>query len=190
MSARSLPPSVCTTRPPFDTSHDWRDNGDGVLRCGYCDASRSLTPSGALLPERKDDVPAREPLSAEREADRRILAAAPANSDDWDEATWAAWFRTADRAHRAPLVVSRFDVAMEPAPEEEQVLTIGAVAEDGRPVALLLDPEARAKVARWLGADRAEVLREAARLLEDTDRDDDAVNLLDNMADAAEGGAS
>ncbi|MFP8944763.1 hypothetical protein ACLIYM_25475 [Streptomyces fenghuangensis] len=37
---------------------------------------------------------------------------------------------------------------------------------------------------------RAETLREAARLLEDTDRDDDAVNLLDNMADAAEAGES
>lgn len=92
-----------------------------------------------------------------------------------------------------PLVVSRFDVAMEPAPDEEPVLTIGAVAEDGRPVALLLDPETRAKVARWLGPDRAEVLREAARLLEDTGRDDDAVNLLDNLAaaerDTTEGGA-
>ncbi|WP_431781779.1 hypothetical protein [Streptomyces chumphonensis] len=61
-----------------------------------------------------------------------------------------------------PLVVSRFDAVMEPAPEEPPVLTIGAVAEDGRPVALLLDPEARAKVARWLGADRAAVLRQAA----------------------------
>ncbi|QCX81115.1 hypothetical protein C9F11_37660 [Streptomyces sp. YIM 121038] len=51
-----------------------------------------------------------------------------------------------------PLLVSRFDVAIEPAPEEEPVLTIGAIAEDGRPVALLLDVETRAKVARWLGS--------------------------------------
>lgn len=49
-----------------------------------------------------------------------------------------------------PLVVSRFDVAMEPAPEEEQVLVIGCIAEDGRPVALLLDPDDRRKVAGWL----------------------------------------
>ncbi|MFF2731729.1 hypothetical protein ACFVS9_27960 [Streptomyces sp. NPDC058008] len=49
-----------------------------------------------------------------------------------------------------PLVVSRFDVAMEPAPEEEQILTIGCIDEDGRPVALVLDMEARSKVARWL----------------------------------------
>ena len=49
-----------------------------------------------------------------------------------------------------PLVVSRFDVAMEPAPGEEPVLTVGAIAEDGRPVALLLDGETRAKVAGWL----------------------------------------
>ncbi|MYR28640.1 MULTISPECIES: hypothetical protein [unclassified Streptomyces] len=48
-----------------------------------------------------------------------------------------------------PLVVSRFDVAMEPAPEEDPVLTIGCIAEDGRPVALQLDPEARRKVHEW-----------------------------------------
>ncbi|CAM5718894.1 hypothetical protein [Streptomyces fumanus] len=62
-------------------------------------------------------------------------------------------------AHRAevlaedramPLVVSRFDTATEPAPEEDQVLTVCCIAEDGRPVALLLDLETRAKVARWL----------------------------------------
>ncbi|MTE20251.1 hypothetical protein F0L17_14260 [Streptomyces sp. TRM43335] len=67
----SAPRSVCTTRPPFDTSHDWRDNGDGTVKCGYCDASRSLSPSGALLPEREDNAPAREPLTAEREAEIR-----------------------------------------------------------------------------------------------------------------------
>jgi hypothetical protein len=49
-----------------------------------------------------------------------------------------------------PLVVSRFDVAMEPAPEEEPVLTVGAIAEDGRPVALLFGEETRRKVASWL----------------------------------------
>ncbi|MEU3203530.1 hypothetical protein ABZ702_06535 [Streptomyces cyaneofuscatus] len=53
-------------------------------------------------------------------------------------------------AQEAPVVVRRFDIAMEPAPEEEQVLTIGCVAEDGRPVALLLDLDDRPKVARWL----------------------------------------
>jgi hypothetical protein len=50
-----------------------------------------------------------------------------------------------------PLSVSRFDTAIEAAPEEEPVLTICAIAEDGRPVALLLDEETRAKVAGWLG---------------------------------------
>ncbi|MGW3491948.1 hypothetical protein [Streptomyces sp. NPDC001054] len=55
---------------------------------------------------------------------------------------------------RIPLVVSRFDVAMEPAPEEDPVLTIGCIAEDGRPVALLLDPETRRKVARWVAPQR------------------------------------
>ncbi|WP_424863075.1 hypothetical protein [Streptomyces sp. MMS24-I29] len=46
-----------------------------------------------------------------------------------------------------PLVVRRFDIAMEPAPEEEQVLTIGCIAADGRPVALLLNLDDRPKVA-------------------------------------------
>lgn len=33
------------------------------------------------------------------EADRAILRAAPDSSDDWDDATWAAWWRTAERVH-------------------------------------------------------------------------------------------
>lgn len=53
-----------------------------------------------------------------------------------------------------PLMVSRFDTAIEPSLEEEPVLTIEAIAEDGRPVALLLNEETRAKVAGWLGGDR------------------------------------
>ncbi|MFJ8153927.1 hypothetical protein [Streptomyces sp. NPDC094468] len=52
-----------------------------------------------------------------------------------------------------PMIVSRFDVAMEAAPEEEPVFTVGAVADDGRPVALLFDPEARRRVAGWLAPD-------------------------------------
>ncbi len=31
--------------------------------------------------------------------DRQILRAASADGDDWDDETWAAWFRVADRAH-------------------------------------------------------------------------------------------
>lgn len=31
--------------------------------------------------------------------DRQILRAAPANSDEWDDETWAAWFRVAERVH-------------------------------------------------------------------------------------------
>ncbi|MCX5201088.1 hypothetical protein OG897_06375 [Streptomyces sp. NBC_00237] len=67
--------------------------------------------------------------------------------------TWcadAAEKATAPAATATPLIVSRFDTAMEPAPEENAVLTIGCIAEDGTPVALLLDPEDRAKVGRWL----------------------------------------
>lgn len=33
------------------------------------------------------------------ENDRRTLADAPPNSDHWDDVTWAAWFRAAERAH-------------------------------------------------------------------------------------------
>ncbi|WP_282700067.1 hypothetical protein [Streptomyces sp. CC219B] len=61
-----------------------------------------------------------------------------------------------------PLIVARYDVAMEPAPEEEPALTVGAVAEDGRPVALLFAPETRDKVAKWLApadTDGAELVR-------------------------------
>jgi hypothetical protein len=44
------------------------------------------------------------------EDDRRILAAASLDSDDWDDATWAAWFRAAARAHG-----ERFDGDTKPA---------------------------------------------------------------------------
>lgn len=57
-----------------------------------------------------------------------------------------------------PLGVSRFDVAIEPAPEDEPILTIGAIAEDGRPVALFLDEETRSKVAGWLEPNTADAL--------------------------------
>ncbi|MFE7547024.1 hypothetical protein [Streptomyces gardneri] len=66
-----------------------------------------------------------------------------------------------------PLIVSRYDVAMEPAPEDEPNLIIGAVADDGQPVALFLDPEARAKVAGWLAPSLSEeVERLRTRLAE------------------------
>lgn len=62
-----------------------------------------------------------------------------------------------------PLIVDRFDVAMEPAPEEEPVFTIGAIAADGRPVALRFDPQTRRRVAGWLGAPDARHASETAR---------------------------
>lgn len=73
----------------------------------------------------------------------------------------------AQTAAPVPLIVTRYDTASEPAPEEEPILTVGAIAEDGRPVALLFDEETRAKVAGWLApdeADRAELERLRARL--------------------------
>lgn len=60
-----------------------------------------------------------------------------------------------------PLVVARFDTAIEPAPEEEPVLIVGAVAEDGLPVALLFNQEDRRKVADWLAPDAVELLERA-----------------------------
>lgn len=90
----------------------------------------------------------------------------PAASTDWERGrdagvAWAASVLRIPHPQRSdvaapvnpsavPLVVSRFDTAMEPAPEEEQVLTIGCIAEDGRPVALRLDVDDRRKVAGWL----------------------------------------
>ncbi|MET9086132.1 hypothetical protein ABZX77_30375 [Streptomyces sp. NPDC004237] len=70
---------------------------------------------------------------------------------------------TAAHGRVDPLTVSRFDVAMEPAPEEEPVFVVGAVADDGRPVALLFDPEARRRVAGWLGARHTRHTIESAR---------------------------
>ncbi len=55
-----------------------------------------------------------------------------------------------------PLIVDRFDTAMEPALEEEQVFVVGSIAENGRPVALYFAPEDRRKVAGWLAPDKAE----------------------------------
>ncbi|MGY4931612.1 hypothetical protein ACWD7T_10905 [Streptomyces sp. 900116325] len=40
--------------------------------------------------DRLDDIEAR---------DRQILRASSSDSDDWDDETWAAWFRTAERVH-------------------------------------------------------------------------------------------
>jgi hypothetical protein len=86
------------------------------------------------------------------------------------------------RPELEPLVVFRFDTAIEPAPEEEPILTVGAIAEDGRPVALLLDEETRAKVAGWLGPGDHEaydgeltMLRGLVRTLRVVVREDDTL---------------
>ncbi|MEU9000487.1 hypothetical protein [Streptomyces sp. NPDC048551] len=56
-----------------------------------------------------------------------------------------------------PLIVRRVDCSVEPALEDENPeLLVCCVAEDGRPVALLLDDEARAKLAGLFGYGRAE----------------------------------
>ncbi|MEU9777737.1 hypothetical protein [Streptomyces sp. NPDC047968] len=50
-----------------------------------------------------------------------------------------------------PLVVSRLDVVVYPAPGDDLHLTIGAVADTGRPVTLVLDHGTQARLAGWLG---------------------------------------
>ncbi|WP_157855738.1 hypothetical protein [Streptomyces aureocirculatus] len=62
----------------------------------------------------------------------------------------AGSYAEGSRPEPEPLVVSRYDVAMESASEEEPVFTVAAVTEDGRPVALCFDPETRRKVGAWL----------------------------------------
>lgn len=53
-----------------------------------------------------------------------------------------------------PLIVRRFDYSVEPDRDcGETEMLVCCVAEDGRPVALLLDDEARAKLGRWVGCD-------------------------------------
>ncbi|MGW2837364.1 hypothetical protein ACWCWD_06585 [Streptomyces sp. NPDC001493] len=74
------------------------------------------------------------------------------------KARWRGRAESAEAKLKAapePLVVSRFDVVMESAPEDEPTLTIGAIAEDGRPVAIVLTPETRAQIAGWLAPDQA-----------------------------------
>lgn len=89
----------------------------------------------------------------------------------WSQPEIDAAFARYDEEHRAevlaedhstPLVVSRFDTATEPAIEEKPILTVGCIAEDGRPVALLLDVEDRRKVARWLAPELEEATAAAA----------------------------
>ena len=71
-----------------------------------------------------------------------------------------------------PLVVSRYDTAMEPAPEDEQVFIVGAIDETGRPVALQFTREDRAKVGQWLTpkTEAAETLADAITAVEDPEQ--------------------
>jgi hypothetical protein len=91
-------------------------------------------------------------MNARRDLYAELMAGGPHSPDRSEKAS--ALIEAFAAEHRAeattPLVVDRYDVAMEAAPEEELGLTIGAVAEDGRPVALVFGGEARLKVAGWL----------------------------------------
>ncbi|MGW2582980.1 hypothetical protein ACWCYZ_16865 [Streptomyces virginiae] len=64
-----------------------------------------------------------------------------------------------------PLIVRRFDTSIEPDREAgETEMVVCAVAEDGRPVALLLDDNARAKLAGLIGASGPGLDERALRL--------------------------
>jgi chromosome segregation ATPase len=70
--------------------------------------------------------------------DRELLRAAPKDSDDWDDATWAAWWRTAERhdPHFKRKVTTAAAVAAQgalPMP----VATVMPVAPQGRPRTML-----------------------------------------------------
>lgn len=73
-----------------------------------------------------------------------------------DDAVTAVSRLTDTELEVVPLMVSRFDTAMEPALEEEQIFIVGAIAEDGRPVALRFDRDDRRKVAQWLAPETVE----------------------------------
>jgi hypothetical protein len=67
---------------------------------------------------------------------------------------------------------------------DDLVSYIGEALEDSGGATEMPD-EIRANILPMVARLRAETFREAARLLESTGRDDDAVNLLDNVADGA-----
>lgn len=46
-------------------------------------------------------------IRAREAADSELLSRAPESSDDWDDATWEAWGRVADRAHAVRPTVSQ-----------------------------------------------------------------------------------
>lgn len=122
----------------------------------------------AALPELLDEIDRLREELAEVRAETFLEAANAIDNDDdcgcggcdtCQPRKLAAILREkAGAPESGPLVVSRYDVAMEPAPGEEPVFTVGAIAEDGRPVALLFDPETRRKVAGWLAPHDADGL--------------------------------
>ncbi|MFJ1865488.1 hypothetical protein ACIOD1_12735 [Streptomyces sp. NPDC088097] len=89
-------------------------------------------------------------------ARERLVAKVAFHSDRYEKDFLAELdaYRAEVLAEKAatPLIVRRFDCSVEPALEDENLeLLVCCVAEDERPVALLLDDEARAKLAGLLG---------------------------------------
>jgi hypothetical protein len=76
--------------------------------------------------------------------DRRVLRAAPADSDDWDDDTWAAWFRCAARAHG-----ERFDGDTKPANPRA---LLGAILHSARLAVALTEQGEAAEAKEHVGA--------------------------------------
>jgi hypothetical protein len=169
--------TVCPINPP---GHDW----EAGLACRWCDATR--TPSEAVLSglasvrgwSREAARAVHDAALAEAAAEALHAAAdeidrqVPNDERYVVKKTVVNILRRRANEHgegvTTPLIVARFDTATEPALEEEAVLTVGCIAEDGRPVALLLDLENRSKVARWLAPELEEATAAAATATPDT----------------------
>ncbi|MGW0993506.1 hypothetical protein ACWD5V_09385 [Streptomyces sp. NPDC002523] len=126
----------------------------------------------AAVPELLDEIERLRDEFAKARAEAFLEAAAAIDNDDECDCggcdscqprKLAAMLREkAGKVKPTPVVVSRYDVVIEPAPDEEPVLTVGALAEDGRPVALFFDEETRRRIAGWLAPDVAELLASAS----------------------------
>jgi len=159
--------TVCPINPP---GHDWQAG----LTCRWCQATR--TPGEAVLSGLASARGwSRDSARTARDAYRagvvlEALAAVESERlrDDTSHPEDKAYGQAIDDAvtalsrladadfEDAPLMVSRFDTAMEPASDDEHLLLVGAIDEHGRPVALCFDTENRRKVGGWLAPDKAE----------------------------------
>lgn len=102
-SAHGIPDAYTEARAWHLAAHRAEEHGEPLTveqvayatRVGHPLPNAPTTPA---LPVPVGDQP--QPLDDEQR-DRQILRAAPKNDDDWDNATWAAWWRHCERVHEA-----------------------------------------------------------------------------------------